>query len=81
MKDYEIKEGASCHVFLGAESYEELLSAILNWWSGIRKEEKTLEAITFVAADNGVNAYVYWNYLTKKKAAVLHRIFQPRSGN
>ena len=74
VKDYEVKGGTGCHVFLGADSYEELLSEIVKWWSGIRKETKTMEAITFTVDRNGKNAMVHWNYLTKKMKEELDRI-------
>jgi hypothetical protein len=74
LEHYELKAGKGCHVFFGARSYEELLSEILEWWSGIRKETKTMEAITFTVDRNGKNAMVHWNYLTKEMKEKLDRI-------
>ena len=74
VRHYEIKEGTACHIFLDAKSYEELLSAILDWWSGIQEDAKTMEAITFTVDDNGVkSAMVHWNYLTPEMKEEVDR--------
>jgi len=73
VKDYENKGSLGCHIFLDAESYDELLSAILKWWSGIDNETKTMEAITFTYDDDGITALVHWNYLTPEMKEELHR--------
>ena len=73
MKHYEVKEGTACHVFMGAQSFEELLAAIAKWWSSIDEESKTMEAITFTVV-GGMNAMVHWNYLTEETKQELERM-------
>lgn len=74
VKDYEVETSIGCHVFLDAESYDELLAAILKWWSSIDKLNKTLEAITFTIDDDGVKtALVHWNYFTKEEVEKVDR--------
>jgi len=78
LKHYEVKEGTACHVFMGAQSFEELLAAIVKWWSSIDEESKTMEAITFTV-DDGMNAMVHWNYLTEEtKQEVERMLLTPR---
>ena len=63
MKSYELREGAPhCHAFLGAESYNELLAAIVEWWAPKGAEEGTcIENIQFWIDDDGsYNCHVYW---------------------
>jgi hypothetical protein len=65
MEDYEVKSGTGCHIFQNAETYEELLWAILRWWAGVKEEAKGIESITFTIDDDGIkDAMVHWNYLT-----------------
>lgn len=80
MNDYEVKGGTSCHIFSGAETYEELLSAILDWWSGIQEDTKTMEAITFTTDDDGtITALIHWDYLTTEiKEALDRELLAPR---
>ena len=62
MKDYELREGAPhCHAFQAAESYNELLAAISEWWAPKEAEEGTcIECIQFRLDDDGYNCHVYW---------------------
>lgn len=64
---------------MGAQSFEELLAAIVKWWSSIDEESKTMEAITFTVDDDGMNAMVHWNYLTEEtKQEVERMLLTPR---
>lgn len=74
MKDFEVKSGTGCHIFMDAVSYEESLAAILKWWPSVSRLTKTLEAITFTPEDDGtISAMVHWNYLTPEVKGELER--------
>jgi len=74
LKDYEVKDGKGCHVFLGAASSEELLSAVLKWWSDIQQKNKLIDTISATVNDDGeIEATVYWSYLTPEMKEKVER--------
>jgi len=82
MEDYEAK--VNCHIFLDANSYEQLLVAICKWWTENLEETKIIETITFTPDNNGITAEVFWCYLREEQKKAIDDIVatpQPLSVN
>jgi len=74
VKDYEVKDGQGCHIFLDVGSCEELLEAILKWWSDIPQKDKLIHAISVNINDDGeIEATVYWSYLSPEMKQKVER--------
>lgn len=72
MKGYEAK--VSCHIFLSADSTEQLLDMITKWWAGIVNDTKVIEVIVFTANDDVINAEVFWCSLDKEQKEIIDKI-------
>jgi hypothetical protein len=78
MSDYEVGEGKGHHIFLAAESYEQLLDDIRAWWLTVKEECKTIASIVFSmdTNDSTYGAEVVWSWLTPETKEKLTDLVQ-----
>lgn len=77
MEHYECLDGKGFHIFNYARDEGEALQAIIKWWNGVDKTDKTIHSITFrFDDDNTITAEVSWAWLTEQKEKQLEALIE-----